>query len=75
MQVVKAPDLRLKIQTKQVKKITPGLLSTLKDMIKLTKTFKDPEGVGLAATQIGHDGCYFVGRLHNSKKSAPSKSS
>ncbi len=68
MQVVKAPDPRLKIQTKPIKKITPALLSTLTDMIKLTKTFKDPEGVGLASTQIGNDESYFVGRLHDSKK-------
>ncbi len=68
MEVVKAPDSRLRIQTKPVKKINPALLQTLKEMIKLTKTFQDPEGVGLAATQIGHDGCYFIGRLHDSKK-------
>ena len=43
MQVVKAPDPRLKVQTKAVKKITPALLQTIKEMIKLTKTFKDPE--------------------------------
>jgi peptide deformylase len=44
-------------------------------MIKLTKTFKDPEGVGLAATQIGNDECYFIGRMHDSKKVPPSKPS
>lgn len=68
MDVVKAPDPRLKIQTKPVKKITPALLNTLKNMIKLTQTFKDPEGVGLASTQIGNDEAYFVGRLHNNQK-------
>lgn len=68
MQVVKAPDPRLKIKTKFVKKINGGLLSTLNEMIKLTQTFKDPEGVGLAATQIGLDERFFVARLHDSKK-------
>ncbi len=72
MQVVIAPDPRLRIQTKPVKKITPGVLQTLKDMIKLTKTFKDPEGVGLAATQVGLKERFFVARLHDSKKIPPS---
>ena len=63
MEVVKAPDSRLKIQTKPVKKIGPTLLNILTDMIKLTKTFQDPEGVGLAATQVGQNQSYFVGRL------------
>lgn len=71
-EVVKAPDPKLKIQTRSVKKVTAGLLQTLKDMIKLTKTFKDPEGVGLAATQIGLDEAFFVARLHDSKKTPPS---
>lgn len=70
MEVVKAPDSRLGIKTKPVKKITPTLLQTLKEMIKLTKTFKDPEGVGLAATQIGLSEGFFVARLHDSKQSA-----
>lgn len=68
MQVIHAPDPRLRIQTKPVKKITPGTLQTLKEMIKLTQTFKDPEGVGLAATQVGLDQAFFVARLHESKK-------
>lgn len=62
MQVVKAPDPRLRIQTKPVKKINPGLLQTLKEMIKLTKTFKEPEGVGLASTQIGLGERFFVAK-------------
>lgn len=72
MQVIKAPDPVLRINTKPVKKIKPALLQTLKDMIKLTKTFKDPEGVGLAATQIGLDERFFVARLHDSKRIPPS---
>ncbi len=75
MQVVKAPDARLRIKTKPVKKINPGLIQTLKDMVKLTKTFKDPEGVGLAATQIGLAESFFVARLHDSKKIPLSKPS
>ena len=62
MQVVIAPDPRLRIQTKRVKKLNPALLKTLKEMIKLTKTFKEPEGVGLASTQIGLDEAFFVAK-------------
>ena len=75
LQVIKAPDPRLRVKTKPVKKINPGLIQTLKEMIKLTKTFKDPEGVGLAATQVGLDQCFFVARLHASKQQPPSQPS
>lgn len=61
--VVKAPDARLRVKTKNVKKISPSLLQTLKDMVTTTLSFKDPEGVGLAATQIGHTERYFVGMI------------
>lgn len=63
MLVVKAPDTRLRIQTKPVKIITPELLKLASEMIKLTKTFQDPEGVGLATTQIGREERFFVGRV------------
>lgn len=60
MDVIKAPNDKLRVKTKTVKKITPGLITTLKEMIKLTKTFKDPKGVGLASTQIGLNEQFFV---------------
>jgi peptide deformylase len=60
MEVVIAPDQRLRIKTKPVKKITPELTKVIREMVKLTKTFKDPEGVGLASTQIGESEQYFV---------------
>lgn len=72
MNVVKAPDPALRVKTKPVKKIAPGLIQTLNNMIKLTKTFKEPEGVGLAATQIGLNERFFVARLHESKHNPPS---
>ncbi len=65
MEVVKAPDPRLRIKTKPVRKINQALKVTLKEMVKLTKTFKDPEGVGLAATQVGLDGSFFVAKNDN----------
>lgn len=60
MDVVKAPDPRLRIKTKPVKTVTPELTKIINQMVKLTKTFTDPEGVGLASTQIGKDEQYFV---------------
>lgn len=65
--VVKAPDPRLRIKTKNVKKVNPALLQTLKEMVKTTLSFKDPEGVGLASTQIGHSERYFVGMIGKGK--------
>lgn len=71
MQVIKAPDPRLKVKTKPVKKITPALLQTTKEMIKLTKTFTDPQGVGMASTQVGLDEQFFVALVQKkSKKTA-----
>lgn len=72
MDVLKAPNPKLNIKTRPVKKINPGLIKTLKEMVRLTKTFTDPEGVGLAATQIGLDESFFVARLHDSKQTPPS---
>lgn len=73
MDVIKAPDARLRVKTKPIKKINQSLLNTLSQMVKLTKTFTDPEGVGLAATQIGLKGRFFVARLHDSKQNPPSQ--
>lgn len=68
MQVLRAPDESLRVKTKQVKKITPELLKIIDQMIKLTKTFVDPEGVGLASTQVGLNGQFFVAKRVNGKK-------
>ena len=62
MDVIKAPDQRLRVKTKPVRKLNPGLIQTLKQMVKLTKTFQDPEGVGLASTQIGLEESFFVAK-------------
>lgn len=62
MQVVVAPDPRLRIKTKPVKKITPVLLELTKQMINITKNYSDPEGVGLASTQIGQTEQFFVAK-------------
>lgn len=59
MEVVIAPDARLKIKTRPVKNIAT-LLASIKQMVRLTKKYVDPEGVGLAATQIGQTEQFFV---------------
>ncbi len=67
-EVVIAPDPRLRVKTKPVKKITPALAGPTTQMIKLTQTYKDPEGVGLASTQIGLKERFFVGKIGLIKK-------
>jgi len=63
MEVVIAPDQKLRVQTKPVKKVTPNHLKIIKQMIHLTNTFTDPEGVGLASTQVGLDEQFFVAKI------------
>ena len=63
MQIVIAPDNKLRVKTKPVKKFSPRYAHIVKDMIKLTKTFVDPEGVGLASTQVGLDEQFFVAKM------------
>lgn len=62
MDILKAPNPSLRVKTKTVKKINNNLLKTLSKMVKLTKTFKDPEGVGLAANQVTLDESFFVAK-------------
>lgn len=62
MEVVKAPDNRLRIKTRPVKKINQALKDLTVQMIKTTKIFTDPEGVGLASTQIGLEERFFVAK-------------
>lgn len=63
LEVVKAPNNKLRIKTKPVKKVNQALLNTGTEMIKITKTFEDPEGVGLASTQVGLEERFFVGKV------------
>lgn len=65
MQVIKAPSRILRAKTKPVKKITPDDLKTIREMVKLTQSFKDPEGVGLAAPQIGISERFFIAKFGN----------
>lgn len=62
MQVLRAPDNKLRVTTIPVRKITAELIKLTQEMAKLTKTFIDPEGVGLASTQIGKSEQFFVAK-------------
>lgn len=68
IKLLRAPDPKLRTILKPVKKITPALGQTCRQMIKLTKTFVDPEGIGLAANQIGLGERFFVAKMGPSKK-------
>ncbi len=63
MEIVVAPDPRLRIKTKTVNKVTPELLKVAKEMMDFASTFKDPEGVGLSTTQIGRSEKFFVAKF------------
>ncbi len=60
-----APDAKLRVKTKLVKKINENYKKIIRQMIKLTKTFIEPEGVGLASTQVGLDEQFFVAKLED----------
>ncbi len=51
--IVAATDPKLREKSKQVEKIDKKILSLIKDMIDTLKAQKDPEGIGLAAPQVG----------------------
>lgn len=52
--IVTVREPKLRIQTKEVKKIDKRILDLLEDMRETLLDQKDPKGVGLAATQIGY---------------------
>ncbi len=66
MQIVLAPNDILRKKGKFVKKITPETQKKVSEMIKLTQTFTDPEGVGLAAPQVGIPERYFIAKFGQS---------
>lgn len=55
MKILLAPDPFLKKVASPVQKYDKKLQSQIDDMIKTLKAAEDPEGVGLAATQVGLD--------------------
>lgn len=52
--IVEIPDPILKKKTQKVGQITDEIKEIAKDLVDTVKQAKDPEGAGLAATQIGY---------------------
>ncbi|PIZ24852.1 peptide deformylase [Candidatus Collierbacteria bacterium CG_4_10_14_0_8_um_filter_43_86] len=55
MKILVTPDKFLRIKAKPVVSYDKKLEKQISEMIKILKSSKDPEGVGLAATQVGLD--------------------
>ena len=60
MKILTAPDPFLKKTAKPVKVWTPKLQKQLEQMTVLLKNSHDPQGVGLAATQVGINKRFFI---------------
>lgn len=68
MKIVHAPHTILTTKAKTVDSITPKIKKLVADMIDTLASQKDPEGVGLAAPQVGESYRIFIMRPH--KRSA-----
>lgn len=62
MKIVTAPNPILSEQAKPVGKITPQILKLIKDMKVTLTQASDPEGVGLAAPQVGQSYRIFIAK-------------
>lgn len=60
MKVLLTPDKFLRRKAKPVAELDKKLEKQIADMIKTLKASRDPEGVGLAATQVGIDRRMFI---------------
>lgn len=58
--IVKVKDPRLRIRSKNIQKVDKKIKALIKDLADTLISQKDPEGVGLAAPQIGKNLRLFV---------------
>jgi peptide deformylase len=65
MKVLVTPDPFLRKVAKPVEKLDKKLEMQIAEMITTLKTARNPEGVGLAATQVGIDRRLFIVTLNN----------
>lgn len=65
MKILLTPDPFLRKVAKPVKTYDKKLEQQIKEMSAILKAARDPEGVGLAATQVGIDKRFFLLNLHN----------
>lgn len=61
--IIGVKNPRLRIKSKKVKKIDKKVLILVRDLYDTLSVQKDPEGVGLAAPQIGKNYRVFVAKL------------
>ncbi len=60
MQIVQAPQDVLSAKAKRVEKFDTKLQELIDDMVKTLEKAKDPEGIGLAAPQVGRSLQLFI---------------
>lgn len=60
MKILLTPDPFLRHKAKEVTTITAQLTQEVEEMFVILKNSRDPQGVGLAATQVGLDRRLFV---------------
>jgi len=60
MKILVTPDRFLRHKAKPVSGLDKKLEKQISEMVKILKSAKDPEGVGLAATQVGLDRRLFI---------------
>jgi len=65
MKILISPDPFLKIVAKPVEKLDKKLRDQIEEMTKVLRAAQDPEGVGLAATQVGINKRLLILNLHN----------
>lgn len=68
LNILQVPDKKLRQKSNPVKKIDNKLLNLISKMEKTLEAQKDPEGVGLAAPQVGENICLFVVNYKDFKK-------
>lgn len=66
--IVTTKDNVLRKKAKSVKKIDKKILALIADMVDTLKSQKDPEGVGLAAPQVGKSLAIFVMKTRHTNK-------
>lgn len=68
LKIVKVPDKVLRKKSKKVKALTPKVRKLISDMWATLESQKDPEGVGLAAPQVGVLLRIFCMNFENTKR-------
>lgn len=66
--ILKTDDPRLRKKSKTVKKVDKKILSLITDLKETLIAQKEPEGIGLAAPQIGKNLKIFVIKVHDELK-------